>query len=341
MKFNIGDRVSFINEKQDGTIQKILSGGRVMVAIEDGFELEVSEKELVKIAASPKAAVQQKVEEPATDESKTSLDDLLLLVQKGQVGIITIPARSGAVLTGPVDFYLVNNTIHQLLFTFYADINQRWRGKSSGVLEPGSYKKLMDADRQNLIDVKSFFVQGMLYNESVLEQNNYFKKEITLLLPDINSGNNALKGLLAFAKTQLVYNSQGEEPIDLDQLKDKFSPSPVLSQKNKKQVANSPDPKKYGILETEKEVDLHIEELTDDISSLSNGEMLNIQMQHFTKEMDNAIRKNFHRIIFIHGVGNGRLKQEIRKELHHYKGIRFRDADASRYGQGATEVILL
>ena len=199
----------------------------------------------------------------------------------------------------------------------------------------------MDADRQNLIDVKSFFVQGMLYNESALEQNNYFKKEITILLPDINSGNNTLKGLLAFAKTQLVYNSQGEEPIDLDQLKDKFSPSPVLSQKNKKQSVNSPDPKKYGILETEKEVDLHIEELTDDISSLSNGEMLNIQMQHFTKEMDNAIRKNFHRIIFIHGVGNGRLKQEIRKELHHYKGIRFRDADASRYGHGATEVILL
>ena len=340
MKFNIGDRVSFINEKQDGIIQQILSGGRVMVAIEDGFELEVSERELVKIAASSKPPVQTKSSEPIIAENSTSFDDLLFMVLSGQVGLVTLPARSGAVLTGPVDFYLVNNTIHKLLFTFYADITNRWRGKSYGILEPGGYEKVMESDRQNLIDIKSFFVQGMLYNEATLEQNNYFKKEITLNLPDINSGNNTLKGLLAFGKTQVVYNSHSDELIDLDQLKDKFSPSPVLSQKNRKQHSTL-DPKKYGILETEKEVDLHIEELTEDISSLSNSEMLIIQMQHFAKEMDNAIRKNFQRIIFIHGVGNGRLKTEIRKELHHYKGIRFRDADASRYGHGATEVILL
>ena len=55
--------------------------------------------------------------------------------------------------------------------------------------------------------------------------------------------------------------------------------------------------------------------------------------------MNEAMRKHIRKIIFIHGVGNGRLKSEIRKELQHYQGIKVRDADPSRYGRGATEVV--
>ena len=49
-KFEQGDRVSFINEKQDGVITKLLSNGNYMVEIEDGFEIEATANELVKIA---------------------------------------------------------------------------------------------------------------------------------------------------------------------------------------------------------------------------------------------------------------------------------------------------
>jgi dsDNA-specific endonuclease/ATPase MutS2 len=48
MKFTPGDKVSFINEKQEGIVVKILPNNKVVVDIEDGFELTVSEKELVK-----------------------------------------------------------------------------------------------------------------------------------------------------------------------------------------------------------------------------------------------------------------------------------------------------
>ena len=61
----------------------------------------------------------------------------------------------------------------------------------------------------------------------------------------------------------------------------------------------------------EKEVDLHITELVDKPEGLSNFEMLNIQLEKFENELDAAIFKNMKKIIFIHGVGNGRLKQEI------------------------------
>jgi len=40
MNFLPGDKVSFINEKQDGVVVKLLPGNKILVAIEDGFEIE-------------------------------------------------------------------------------------------------------------------------------------------------------------------------------------------------------------------------------------------------------------------------------------------------------------
>lgn len=55
--------------------------------------------------------------------------------------------------------------------------------------------------------------------------------------------------------------------------------------------------------------------------------------------MDEAMTNRLQRIVFIHGVGNGRLKTEVIKILSECKGIRFQDASYQRYGYGATEVV--
>jgi len=89
-----------------------------------------------------------------------------------------------------------------------------------------------------------------------------------------------------------------------------------------------------------KEVDLHIEELEDDLKGLTNGEKLRIQITRFQKELDNAIARKMNKIVFIHGVGSGRLKQEIYTILKIYEGIDFYDASYKKYGFGATEVVI-
>lgn len=88
------------------------------------------------------------------------------------------------------------------------------------------------------------------------------------------------------------------------------------------------------------EVDLHIEKLLDNYSHLSNGEILEIQLSHFRKNLEKAIEKGEHKIVFIHGVGNGVLKKEIRKILETYEGISYQDASYHNYGFGATEVLI-
>ena len=87
-------------------------------------------------------------------------------------------------------------------------------------------------------------------------------------------------------------------------------------------------------------VDLHIENLLPSHRGMSNGEIIDVQLRHFTKELDNAIRNNYYKIVFIHGVGKGRLREEIIALLDTYSGISYRAASYELYGWGATEVLI-
>ena len=88
------------------------------------------------------------------------------------------------------------------------------------------------------------------------------------------------------------------------------------------------------------EIDLHIEKLIEGFEKMSNAEIINIQLKHFRKKLDEALFKKFHKIVFIHGSGNGRLKNEIRKELDDHQ-LKYSDGNYAQYGGGATEVHLV
>jgi DNA-nicking Smr family endonuclease len=89
------------------------------------------------------------------------------------------------------------------------------------------------------------------------------------------------------------------------------------------------------------EVDLHLHKLVEDEGKLSDGEKLSFQLAFFERRLNAAIRDRKKRVIVIHGVGEGVLREEVRKALRYYEGVRFDDADPHRYGQGATLVEIL
>lgn len=87
------------------------------------------------------------------------------------------------------------------------------------------------------------------------------------------------------------------------------------------------------------EVDLHIHELVDRHERMTNSEIVAIQLEHFERMLRNAESKKQQRIVFIHGVGQGVLRAEIRKMLReYYPHCEFLDAPYHIYGFGATEV---
>ncbi|HTB30774.1 MAG TPA: Smr/MutS family protein [Bacteroidia bacterium] len=88
-------------------------------------------------------------------------------------------------------------------------------------------------------------------------------------------------------------------------------------------------------------VDLHIEKLMEDYFGMNNTEKLDIQVKYFRRKLEMAINGHFTKIVFIHGVGNGVLRQTIRDLLRTYEGIEYSDAAYSKFGAGATEVRII
>lgn len=87
------------------------------------------------------------------------------------------------------------------------------------------------------------------------------------------------------------------------------------------------------------QIDLHIENLLDTHRNMSNSEILEVQMRAFKGFFYANVRKGATRLIIIHGVGEGVLKNEIREFLRGYpSGVDFWDAPYTKFGGGATEV---
>jgi hypothetical protein len=87
------------------------------------------------------------------------------------------------------------------------------------------------------------------------------------------------------------------------------------------------------------EVDLHAHELLESQRGMTNGDIVVYQLEHFERMLRNAEEKKVKRVIFIHGVGQGVLRQEIRRILsEYYPHCEFMDAPYHIYGYGATEV---
>ena len=87
------------------------------------------------------------------------------------------------------------------------------------------------------------------------------------------------------------------------------------------------------------EIDLHSNEILSDTSRMTAGQILNYQLNHFISELDNAIARKEKKIIFIHGKGEGVLREEIRRILLSHELV-FYDAPFRFYGGGATLVEL-
>lgn len=86
------------------------------------------------------------------------------------------------------------------------------------------------------------------------------------------------------------------------------------------------------------ELDLHIESIVDNSRGMSNYEILKIQMSEFKKFFSKAKSHRIPKIVLIHGVGEGVLKNEIRTYLSQQDHLEFYDASYLEYGKGATEV---
>ena len=82
-------------------------------------------------------------------------------------------------------------------------------------------------------------------------------------------------------------------------------------------------------------IDLHIENISDHYHLMENFEIVQLQLKKCEKALDESIKSTTHKLIIVHGIGEGVLKNEVHKILRNYN-LRF---FISTNG-GSTEVML-
>lgn len=149
-----------------------------------------------------------------------------------------------------------------------------------------------------------------------------------------------------FSKTGfLMYEVMKEIQQKKTDNKNVVSDDSVFEEHNyKKKLAEKEKKKRHIVLQkaaTPDVIDLHTEKLGIQIQNLSNTEILEIQLQHCRKFIENAITHKLEKVYVIHGLGKGVLKTSVENLLTEYSEIiSYNNNYHPRFGFGATEIIL-
>jgi len=355
-----GSKVKFLNEVGGGRVIEIINAKMVKIETFDGFELPCLIDDLIIVEddasnyKSPSSSNSEVKKTPSTGSNQNQQLDAKEKTQNQGAGetfdctggpkdpdgdkidvILAIaPADSAHPTDKAVDLYLINDGNYRAFFVISKNSNATVVPIGAGLLEPDTKLLLGSIPQSELPLGLSFNVQLVFFKNrefalKPVEQFNVNVSPIKLLRPGAYVDNDFFdeKAMIVL----LAGNKNEEEAPNPIEIKEAML-TPKAADRPTKTVKSTPE------LE---EIDLHIEELVDSHAHLSAGEILEIQLARFTTVLEGAIKHKTSNVVFIHGVGNGKLKFEVRKLLDtKYKHVRYQDASFKEYGYGATMVIV-
>ena len=325
MKLRIGDKVRFLNEVGEGIITRFKDKETVFVEM-DGFEIPYLSKHLVPIHT-------ELILNPEVENMELELETIL----SDSIYFIIEPDHDMPALVSDYKFYLFNSSSYNMSFSYSVKDDAYFQTLKHGEL--GSYQKIL------LKQVKKNFFKEFAYHkiECLFYKNMHYKSQMPLA--EILYINDKI-----MAQSTLIQHNEFKYPVYAFILKDNFQDKEVIEKTfnmedltRLKAIKEFKQPQKTSVAKQKikdltKEIDLHIEELVDSHSGLTNMEILSIQLERFEKEIQYCLSNGIKKLIVIHGVGNGKLKSEIVSILKTIEDISYYDASYKNYGFGATEV---
>ncbi len=344
MAAQVGDRVRFMDTTGGGVITRI-EGRLAFVDDEDGFETPVLISDLVIVekqdnSGDKRVSTTKSTEIDTSEDSIEEDDDYEDSEGDEYPGVILafLQGDKPGVQSGAVRIELINDSNYQCSYA----INEIGNNNQAINLHHGNLipNTKIELGKQLVteLDGKKYDIQLIMYKQrKPFTPIPAVQKIFTLKGAKLIDDNSYTENDFFNEKALLYHVLKGE----MEQRFENLTTKEIEAAMQEKSINN---PKKKIKRKDEPEileVDLHIHELLDDIRGLSNTEMLGVQMDKFRQVMKENINRKKRKIVFIHGVGNGTLKTELRKELDRkFKSHYYQDASFREYGYGATMVII-
>lgn len=349
MLFAIGTRVRFRYTGETGIITAMLDDAMLLIRLDSDPTLEIPafEEDLLRNTdAEPVAPgarfvagkVEKKPEAPPRREIKGQYH---ILKPKGiQLAFEPMPGRDGSV--SRYKAWLVNDTPQEFLtefdlFTPHKDIlTVDAKLPALTALELGDFlSDDLNEAPEVLLRVQRITTEGLddaLEKKLKIRAKQFFNNLQTA--PILN--------LLAHQFLLLdSFEPKVQTKDDADDLKN-YTKQKVQAVRSG-QESNSRPFNAFNVEEFANfipEVDLHIQQITNGYARLDKSEIVRLQMLHFQRFLDKAIRLGVPRVFVIHGVGEGKLRDAIADRLRqHPDVVKFKNEYHAKYGYGATEVI--
>jgi DNA-nicking Smr family endonuclease len=353
MKFKKGDKVRFLNAVGEGIISKVLSDGTLYVIDETGFDVPMDPSELVLISSQ---TIQETVSDTAAPMEMNAPEvsffpegEFMPGNDETKAFFALVPQPGKDVTDADLDTYLINDSN----FIAFYNIIETFKGESKsldvGIIEPNTKIEVLTLLRQQIGNAPDYTFQLIFYKNGKYDPVAPFHKKIVLSPIKLYKEQTFKENdffyekciIFELTKEDELTKTEKIDNIEATEQKKKLKELEKMLQTKKKVDL----PEKKVIKKKEKvehrEIDLHINELVENTTGLDNNTIIEIQMERFESEMKKAIKDDLKKIIFIHGIGNGTLKNMVRKTLsQRYGKYSFHDASFKEYGFGATMVIL-
>jgi hypothetical protein len=360
MQYKIGDRVKFLSESGGGIIRKIISANLVSVETDDGFEIPTSTREILLMQSeTPSERLFERQFSAETNRKQEIAEDIEPTIQKSknetisnlivypadrkpddyQLSIAFVPVQQNLPISGDLSIYLMNFSSYEVVFSIHHQQQNAFYELKSGQLPAFSKFLIAQIQREELESYTNAHIQCLIVQHQSKRlmapvsvdmqiKASKFYKESAYSQDRFLHQSGLIYKLFDFKNVPVINQLSLQKEVDVLAIKS------VKAAKNDAIV-------KHKTAKDKAVVDMHIWELVEDHSRLTNLEMLNVQLDYFEQCLQSAIDHKLRTVVFIHGVGTGKLKEEIKQIMDQKDFLKYRPASMSEFGVGATQVDLL
>lgn len=364
-KLRVGATVRFLNAKGGGRVARI-TGDTAWVEDEDGFEIPTLARECVVVESDdtfmpaykpPKTvkpvegAIKQNVLIEAEEVRPRSQEVAVpkphtFLPASGRVSayLAFLPMDEKRLGQTNYEAYLINDSKYSLFYTYSHKDGVRWGLRSSGFIEPDSQLFLEEFAPHEVNALELLNVQLVAFADNPKIYYGTYSIELRL---DVRK----FFKLNTYEENDFFDDGAWVEPlVEGDEVHQSMSrldtrgiaeamqtPKQLVKQAKGKGATLVQKPANNDPLV----IDLHIEALLDDTTGMNNAAILRYQLDKFNEVMQANLKYRGRKIVFIHGKGEGVLRNKIEGELRYrYAGFIYQDASFREYSYGATQVTI-
>ncbi|RFS19541.1 hypothetical protein DVR12_23195 [Chitinophaga silvatica] len=347
MKYQIGDKILLLSTKEEGTVVDIVNDNMVMIELKGTsfpvyldqidfpyfhrFTQQKLVKDKPKLVPGDEIKVDRRKYEVFKTDKGVFLSVLPVYETDGYDEVVKL-----------MKFHLFNDTPHAMRFYFQIWLNNQLDMEIKNEILPYNHFYLADLLFPYLNDNPRFEFTFFLKEPqpglapSVKKTWKIKPKQMFVQLEELRAKAEATLTYTLFDK----FPPKEPDPVPQPEpSKKKSAPITSIGSGNFASLLSKIQLQPETTVVPQQEVDLHIEALEKNHKGMSNIAILAVQLNAFQRYLDLAISHHQHSLVVIHGVGKGKLKEEIHNILRRTPEVaNFVNQYHAKYGYGATEI---